>query len=283
MQKTWQFDSYFTRRYTEVRQTFTKEFIGAVRQQEVLESAVDVGCGVGYFSKFLSDLGFRVVALDGRQENVNEGKRRYPEITFLVENVERDTFPRVGTFDFVLCVGLLYHLENPFQAIRNLHALTEKVLLVEGMCIPGMESNLELLDEHPSEDQGLNYVAFYPTELCLVKMLYRAGFPVVYRFKRLPEDDQFKRTRFRKRSRTMLVASKIELVAPNLEVAQEPIRFANGARDPWITQYSRIRRVFGSDFWANELFNLRVLAAGWTKQWRKPANSSSANGDIRTR
>jgi len=46
---------------------------------------------------------------------------------------------------------------------------------------------MELLDEGSSKDQGLDFVAFYPTEECLVKMLYRSGFPFVYLFQRLPE------------------------------------------------------------------------------------------------
>jgi hypothetical protein len=33
----------------------------------------------------------------------------------------------IGTVDLVLSVGLLYHLENPFRAIRNFHALTGKL------------------------------------------------------------------------------------------------------------------------------------------------------------
>jgi SAM-dependent methyltransferase len=281
--RTWQFDSNLTRRYTQVREAFAGEFLAEVRKQEVLDSAADVGCGVGYFSKFLSELGLRVVAVDARQDNVDEGKRRYPEITFLVQNVEGETLPQIGTFDFVLCVGLLYHLENPFRAIRNLHAITAKVLLVEAMCVPGTESNLELLDEHRAEDQGLNYVAFYPTESCIVKMLYRAGFPFVYRFKKLPADGQFKSTLWRKRSRTILAASKIELTARNLVLVQEAIRLAPGRLDPWVTTLSRVEGLLDWGLWSAKLFHVRVLAAGWAKQWRKEVNSSSSGGNFRPR
>ena len=59
------------------------------------------------------------------------------------------------------------------------------------MCVPNSKPMMDLLDEGTVENQGLNYVAFYPSESCLVKMLYRTGFPFVYRFKRLPEDKQF--------------------------------------------------------------------------------------------
>jgi SAM-dependent methyltransferase len=277
LEKRWTFDSDVTRGYTEVRQAFAREFLEAVRRQMELATALDAGCGVGYFSKFLSDLGFRVVAVDGREENAIEARKRYPEITFLARNVEDSTLPEIGNFDFVLNVGLLYHLENPFLAIRNFHSLTGKVLLVESMCIPGDDGGLQLLDESPADNQGLNYVGFYPTESCLVKMLYRAGFPFVYRFKRLPPDKQFITTLWRKRSRTFLAASKIPLQAPNLVLAQEPGVSSIGSTNPWSTRLSRTR-----DFWTARLFRLRVLAARLMKRVRRSVNRSPS-GDAEAR
>lgn len=224
MEKKWQFDRPWTQQFTKVRQIFIGEFLGNVSRQIGLETALDVGCAVGDFSKFLLDLGFRVVGVDGREENAAEGKRRYPEVTFLASDAENLPLAEIGTFDLVLCVGLLYHLENPFRAIRNLHCLTDKVLVVESMCAPGSEPAMELLDEYPAEDQGLNYVAFYPTESCLVKMLYRAGFPFVYGFTSLPEHELFHATRWQKKQRTMLVAAKVQLIATGLESLPEPTR-----------------------------------------------------------
>jgi SAM-dependent methyltransferase len=208
LEKKWQFDSDLTRGFTEVRQAFIGQLLGSLRQQTDLVSALDVGCGVGYFSKFLLDAGLRVVAVDGREENIREGKRRHPQIDFRVGNAEELAVEELGAFDFVLCVGLLYHLENPFRAIRRLYSLTSKVLVVESMCAPGIQPSLQLVDESASEDQGLSYVAFYPTEACLIKMFYRAGFSAVYGFQKLPEHPLFQSTIWRRKERTMLVASK---------------------------------------------------------------------------
>jgi len=235
----WSFDSELTQSYTRVRQSFISEFLDAIEPHVALKTAIDVGCGVGYFSKFLADRGLRVVAIDGREENAEEGQRRFSEITFLARDIEDPTLPEIGKFDLTLCVGLLYHLENPFRAIRSLHALTSKVLVVESMCVPGIEPELALLDEDPNDNQGLNFIAFYPTESCLVKMLYRAGFPFVYSFRKLPPDEEFIDTPSSKRSRTFLVASKAELSSPNLVLAREPVRWATRAPNPWTTAPSR--------------------------------------------
>jgi FkbM family methyltransferase len=235
------------------RQAFIASFLAEARRQTDLGSALDVGCGVGHFSHFLSTLNFRVIAMDGREENVGEARKRYPGISFVTGNVEDFRPDDVGKFEFTLCVGLLYHLENPFRAIRNLYSVTEKILLVETMCVPESQPVMELLDEGISENQGLNYVAFYPSESCLIKMLYQAGFPFVYRFKRLPEDELFQTGPSRKRQRTFLAASKVYLSAPNLILARELRRATPNDIDPWSTGPSRLR---------HELFQARVFASG---------------------
>lgn len=241
MDKEWIFDIPWAQDFTRVRQAFAQEFLGAVRQQVNLASALDVGCGVGYFSKFLSDMGLQVVAVDGRTENTEEGKKRYPEINFIAANIEDPDVPKIGAFDLVFCVGLLYHLENPFRAIRNLHSLTAKVLLIETMCVPTSQPTMELLDEGISENQGLNYVAFYPSEACLIKMLYRAGFPFVYRFGVLPADELFRSSLWRKQQRTFIAGSKVPISAPNLLLAHEPYRRVMTNADPWTTNASVAR------------------------------------------
>lgn len=277
MAKELSFDSPAALDYNRVRQNFITDFLEAVRHQAELSSAADVGCGVGWLSKFLSDRSLKVLAVDGREENIAEARRRFPEIDFLTANAEDSTFQDIGSFDFVLCAGLLYHLENPFAAIRNLHAITDKVLLVESICAPGRRAVMDLLDEGHVENQGLNYVAFYPSELCLIKMLYRAGFPFVYHFQDLQLDQQYKATLWRKRSRAILAASKIELSVPNIVLEKEPVRFVPSPEDPWNTVASTMRNALGWDLWAEKLFNFRVLVAGWLRKFRGSVKSLPSN------
>ena len=122
----------------------------------------------------------------------------------------------------VLCFGLLYHLENPLLAIRHLHCLTGTLLLVEGVIFPGDEPIMGLVDEYKVDDQGLNYFAFYPTEACLQKMLYKAGFPYVYKFKVMPEHPGYHNKRSLPRVRTMLAASHEPISTRFLELVVEP-------------------------------------------------------------
>lgn len=239
-EKQWLFDRPWTKEFMQVRIEFVRDLIRDKRRELGLRSALDVGCGVGDSSKFLLEEGFDVVAVDGRRENVAEAGRRYPEAKFLTANAEDLPAGELGIFDLVLCFGLLYHLENPFRTIRSLSALTSKVLLVESMCAPGKEPSMQLLDEFRADDQGLDYIAFYPTEACLVKMLYRAGFPHVYDFSRLPNHELFRATASYRRRRTMLAASKLELRFATLKPVPEPKRPWDIWQTPWAAWRGRI-------------------------------------------
>lgn len=222
------------------RAVLLTQLLSKFREQIDLRTALDVGCGLGYFSEYLHSLGFQVTSVDGREENIVEARRRHPGVVFVTQNAEDLPVERMGTFDLVLCFGLFYHLENPFRMIRSLQKLTGAILLLEGMCVPSKQAVMYLLDEPTSHDQGFDNVAFYPSESCLVKMLYRAGFPFVYELDRLPSDERYTSTALRKRLRTFIVASKVKLTAENLNHAEEPTELAYEF-GPWATPLSRLR------------------------------------------
>jgi SAM-dependent methyltransferase len=203
-------------------------------------TAIDVACGTGYFSNVLCEVGFDVLGVDVRATNVAQARSRFPSLKFAIADAEELQLMRQGTFDLVLCFGLLYHLENPFRVIRNLRSLADKILVVESMCAPGDDPSMQLLDESDAADQGLNYVAFYPTESCIVKMLFRAEFPFVYGITIPPDHRDFREEKLRRRARTMLVASNDRLNTTALRPLQEPIR----PLDIWSVRPTSWRRGF---------------------------------------
>jgi SAM-dependent methyltransferase len=197
-----------------------------------LHTAVDVGCGLGYFSGLLQSMGFEVTGVDGRRANVEEAARRNPKVVFHTNNVENPGLRSLGTFDLTFCFGLLYHLENPLLAIRHLHAMTKSLLVVESVIFPGAEPVMALIDEEIHDDQGLEHIAFYPTEACLIKMFYRVGFAYVYTFRQQPNHSEYSNAPETRRVRTMLAASVIPLNSSHLELVKEP----RSSIRPWEAQ-----------------------------------------------
>lgn len=204
-----------------------------------LNTALDLGCGVGHFSAVLQENGFAATGADARVENIEEAKSRHPGIVFRVADAEDPAISLLGKFDLVVCFGLLYHLENPLRAMRNLRCLTDKLLLLGSLMVAEVEPFLLLLDEPPGEDQSLRAVSCYPSEGAIIKMAYRAGFPHAYRFRELPDHEDFREGVGRARARTMIAASVPALDSPMVVPAPEP----SLPRDLWTTDPTGVTRI----------------------------------------
>jgi len=223
------FDQNEYRRLIEARGQTIRSAVRRLKPALALSNAVDAGCGVGFFSQTLAECGLNVCGFDGREENVAEARRRFPNIPFEQGDIEALSILQLGRFDLVLCFGLLYHLENPMLGIRHLRGLTEKCLLLESMCLPYEEPSMVLRDEPRQEDQSLTDVACCPSEGGLAKMLYRAGFKMVYRIMPLPDHEDFRETVEHSRRRTVLLASSVRIDVAGFRLIPEPYV----AEDPW--------------------------------------------------
>jgi SAM-dependent methyltransferase len=255
------FDLEESQRLVEARGGFLRRFVADFRDRFGLRTALDAGCGVGYFSHLLQQMGMRVTAFDARPENVEEARRRHPGIDFHVADVEELRPQEFGTFDLVLCFGLLYHLENPLRAMRRLRVMTGKLLLIESVCVSGRSPVLYLRDEAQAEDQALNSVAWYPSQGALVKMAYRAGFPAVYRTTCLPEHEDFKGTPGRRPWRTIVVAPVSPIKDSSLLLVDEP----SGRADLWSTDPTGLLKI-GRKL---QTFMKRPWAENWARLRRR--------------
>jgi SAM-dependent methyltransferase len=226
------FDQPHYQLLNEARGQRVRELLADLSSNGEFRTAVDVGCGFGYFSGLLQSVGMDVLGVDGRVENATEAQRRLPGVRFATCNAEDPALRGFGKFDLVFCFGLLYHLENPMLAISHLKELTKRLLLVESVIFPGDEPIMALVNEGPTEDQGINYVAFYPTEACLIKILYRVGFSRVYRFTNPPDHPEYRPGAETRRTRTMLAGSNEPVITNQLEIVPEPSTSVK-PWDPW--------------------------------------------------
>lgn len=191
-----------------------REIVGGRRDKV---SVLDLGCGVGYFSQFLLQAGFDVTAIDARQANVDEAARRATGAKLLCKDIEDKEIRSLGQFDVTVCLGLLYHLENPFSAIRNLYSLTRAVAVIESMVVPGEAAACRLVQEYEGEDQALAYIALIPSETAMVSMLLQAGFSFIYRTNERTEHKDFSADHDNHRRRVFIVASHEELQSDLLD------------------------------------------------------------------
>lgn len=112
--------------------------------------AIDLACHEGWFSQQVATLGFDVLGLDARAEHVADAIQvaaacGATNVSFRQCDVHAIDPAAEGRFDLVLCLGLIYHLENPVGALRMARALTAEggLCLVETQIAPGLSGVID--------------------------------------------------------------------------------------------------------------------------------------------
>ena len=141
---------------------------------------LDLGCGVGHFSQYYLGRGASYFGIDGRQVNITRMKELYPNLNGAVADVQTDALRAFGTFDIVHCYGLLYHLDSPIAAVRNMRSAGAKLIICETMVCDSIDPLLVLADENKSPNQALYGVGCRPSPTYVVMALSRVGFRHVY-------------------------------------------------------------------------------------------------------
>ena len=109
-----EFSGYYRRR-TEKIVKHIRSYLGESFFKD--KTLLDVGCGHGHMGAGFQDLCSKVTCSDGRKSNVEQGKLIYPEVEFVLADVEKE-WP-FGKFDIILNLGLLYHVSNPADVIAK--------------------------------------------------------------------------------------------------------------------------------------------------------------------
>ena len=197
------------------RDVVFNSFLPALITARGLRTAIDVGCGIGYYCSYLEALGLEMTGIDARIENIEVARRRNPRARFVSADIEQMMgigFAGRGVgaqadrnFDLVFCAGLLYHLENPFRAIRTLRDLISPPWSMEpsrSLCV--IESRVHwsdfpsglLIQDRDGPSQSLHRFAILLSPRALVGMLYAAGFDYVYAVRHSSTHPELKRRAF---------------------------------------------------------------------------------------
>lgn len=136
------------------------------------KTVLEVGAGIGDHTTFFIDRGCSVVTTDGRPENLEVLKRRFPNLESHFLDMEQPQLNFGRKFDIVYCYGLLYHLKDPVPAINYMANHCAGLLLLETCVSYGNEPLLNPIDE-PSEyaSQAVSGKACRPTRVWVYQEL----------------------------------------------------------------------------------------------------------------
>ena len=163
---------------------------------------LDVGCHEGYFSLAMARKGVREVrGVDVREESL-EKARLVAEIlglrnlAYTRQNCESMQIEGTEPYELCLFLGVLYHLENPMLALRNISRVTKELCVIETQVVDEVEGNAEwgsrdwirkysgvlaIVDEsdefyNDNREAGATPLALCPSPAALEAMLKHAGF-----------------------------------------------------------------------------------------------------------
>ena len=91
---------------------------------------LEVGCGLGYFSKKAFTLGARVTGIDVGENLINKSKQKVPQGKFFVASISNLPF-KDETFDMVLCTEVIEHVENQNKGFKEIY----RVLKTDGLFV----------------------------------------------------------------------------------------------------------------------------------------------------
>jgi 2-polyprenyl-3-methyl-5-hydroxy-6-metoxy-1,4-benzoquinol methylase len=118
--------------HEEILTIINHQLSGAFEAKRIL----DIGCLEGYFSAECALQGASVVGIDGKAINIRKCEfvrsvLGIQNLTLVRDDAMRVTRKKYGSFDVVLALGLLYHLDNPFRFLANMADLCDGFILID--------------------------------------------------------------------------------------------------------------------------------------------------------
>jgi tRNA (mo5U34)-methyltransferase len=148
------------------------------------QRVLDIGASDGFFTLRIAEQGGDVTAVDFRSKD-GHGFGVMETLTgrsFAYEHAnifDLDT-ERLGRFDIVLFLGVLYHLPDMVRAFHKLRAVCSGTLLLETHCDNTLRQDVAIARYYKGDSLAGDITNFWsPNRLCVIDMLSDAGFDVV--------------------------------------------------------------------------------------------------------
>jgi SAM-dependent methyltransferase len=144
-------------------------------------TVLDIGCHNGFFSFDIAARGAKQVdGVDLRDVNINQAK--FLADVYGVENVaftcsDFNALP-VEQWDIVLNLGVLYHVTDPLEFMRQTYDVTGRVAVIDTVCDPDPLSAFIFLGDknvgHAAE--GRDVMELHATYRATIELIRRVGF-----------------------------------------------------------------------------------------------------------
>jgi len=144
------------------------------------KQALDIGCWDGFYTFEAERHGAQVTSVDcWRPEKFFVAKEALGSAAEFHElSVYEVTKERLGAFDIVFFLGVLYHLKHPLLALEQVCEVTREVAVIETHQIDNLfDTQHPVMEFYELDELGGQYDNWWgPNTECLVQMARAAGF-----------------------------------------------------------------------------------------------------------
>ncbi len=135
--------------------------------------------------------GVSILALEGREANLRRAEfvlelHGVDNVELRLADVEKVDFAAFGRFDAVLCAGLLYHVQRPWELLQDIARVTDRFYLSTHYWGSPAEADVDgyavklVREDHPEpQTRGLSVDVRWLDRGSLLKALADAGFEQV--------------------------------------------------------------------------------------------------------
>ena len=108
----------------------------------------------------------------------NVKKERYD---FVLGDIFETDLTQFGTFDVVLCLGLMYHISKPVELLEKISAVNDDLLVIDTSLSGAKGSFLELIQQYPDSYMSAvdRPIAMKPTKQAVRDLAEHFGYSVV--------------------------------------------------------------------------------------------------------
>lgn len=144
-------------------------------------SVLDIGTADGFFALRLAQRGARVVAIDYRKkedhgfhvmEKLNDVNIEYHQM-----NIYDSELASLGKFDFVIFMGILYHLPDLWRALHIARSCCQGTIFIESQVELDCDPSAPLARYYPGNTLASDHTNYWlPNRRCLLELLHDCGF-----------------------------------------------------------------------------------------------------------
>lgn len=143
-----------------IEHVFPQEMHGA--------SVLDIGCNAGFYSLKLHQRGARVTGIDHDLRYLNQARFAADVLGADIEYLHTDVYELSElrrTFDYVLFMGVFYHLRYPLLALDRIAAVTAQRLVFQSLVrgasdVRQMQADYPIREERIFEEPGMPAMYF---------------------------------------------------------------------------------------------------------------------------